>query len=473
MHSKGKMAKEGHPRGLYLLFATEMAERFSYYGMRAVFTLYMVAALFTMESASEIYGYYTGLVYLTPLLGGYIADRYWGNRRSIEVGGLLMALGQLLLFLSASVVHPAIYEAEGAIDPAVDNRWAVALMMGGLFFLVLGNGFFKPNIATMVGSLYRPDDRRKDRAFTIFYMGVNVGATLGPLVCGVFEGDWMNPTRFKWAFLCASIAILVSTLTFHLLKNRFLRDYEGNAIGTEPTHHEKVAKHQLSKKEKQHIAVIFIIAAFVIFFWAAYEQAGVSLTYFADQQTDRHIFGWEMPTSYFQSFPAIFVVLLAPVMNLVWEMLGRWGHEPSSVMKQAIGLGFLSLGYALIAWGVKDLDPTVKVSMWWLTGLYFIHTLGELSLSPIGLSLVSKLSPKHLASLMMGIWFMSTAVSNMLAGQLATLYPDGSSKSLLGIVDITSLHDFFMVFVVMSGVAAVALACMVPVLKRMMRDDNS
>lgn len=464
------MAKEGHPKGLYLLFVTEMAERFSYYGMRAVFTLYMVAALFTVESASEIYGYYTGLVYLTPLLGGYIADRYWGNRRSIIVGGMLMAFGQFLMFLSASFVQPAIKEAEGMIDPTVNNQLAIICMMGGLFFLILGNGFFKPNISTMVGSLYRPDDQRKDSAFTIFYMGINVGATLGPLTCGIFEGDYLNPMRFKWAFLCACIAMLAPTLIFYLLKNKYLMDYEGNAIGTRPKLQEKTERQQLTRKEKQHIVVIFIIAAFVIFFWAAYEQAGVSLTYFADQQTDRHIFGWEMPTSYFQSFPAIFVVLLAPFMNLAWEVLRRFGHEPSSVMKQAIGLAFLSIGYMLIAFGVKDLDPNVKVSMLWLTGLYFIHTLGELSLSPIGLSLVSKLSPKHLASLMMGIWFMSTAVSNMLAGQLATLYPDGSSKSLFGIIEIASLHDFFMMFVVLSGVAAIALACISPLLNRMMRE---
>ena len=465
------MGKQGHPDGLYLLFFTEMAERFSYYGMRAVFTLYMVAALFTMEHASEIYGYYTGLVYLTPLLGGYIADRYWGNRRSIIVGGILMAIGQFLLFLSASFVHPTIHEAEGMIDPSVDNSLAITCMIGGLFFIIFGNGFFKPNISTMVGSLYRPDDKLKDSAFTIFYMGVNIGATLGPLVCGIFEGDYMNPTRFKWAFLCACAMMLISTIVFSVLKNKYIVTDEGMPVGTKPTHHEKTERQALTKKEKQHIAVIYIIAAFVIFFWAAYEQAGVSLTYFADQQTDRNIFGWEMPTSYFQSFPAIFVVLLAPVMNILWSTLGRFGHEPSSVMKQAIGLAMLSLGYLFIAYGVKDLSPHMKVSMFWLTGLYFIHTLGELSLSPIGLSLVSRLSPKHLASLLMGVWFLSTAVSNMLAGQLATLYPDGSSKTLFGCIEIASLHDFFMVFVVMSGIAAIALAMISPVLNRMMRDE--
>ena len=366
-------------------------------------------------------------------------------------------------------MRPSIYEADGAIDPAVDNQLAVLLMMGGLFFLILGNGFFKPNIATMVGSLYSPDDKRKDAAFTIFYMGVNVGATLGPLLCGIFEGDYLNPTRFKWAFLSACIVMIISTLTFYLLKDRYVVTHDGQAVGTKPARQQRAERHELSRTEKGHIAVIFIIAVFVIFFWAAYEQAGVSLTFFADQQTDRHILGWEMPTSYFQSLPAIFVVLLAPAMNLVWDLLGRYGLEPSSVMKQAIGLAFLSLGYLFIAWGVKDLDPEVKVSMWWLTGLYFIHTLGELSLSPIGLSLVSKLSPKHLASLMMGIWFLSSAVSNVLAGLLSTLYPDGCAKSLFGWVEIRSLFDFFMLFVVMSGIAAVALACISPVLNRMMK----
>lgn len=470
------MSKQGHPKGLYLLFVTEMAERFSYYGMRAVFTLYMVAALFTMDAASEIYGYYTGLVYLTPLLGGYIADRYWGNRRSIIVGGLLMALGQFFMFLSASFVQPSIHEAEGMIDPAIDNRLTIAFMISGLFFLILGNGFFKPNISTMVGSLYKPNDRRKDTAFTIFYMGINIGATLGPLVCGIFEGDYLNPTRFKWAFLCACIMMLLSIIVFYLFQHKYLIDFEGKAIGLPPQPATRLVSNEtsrpqepLTRKEKQHIAVIFIVALFVIFFWAAYEQAGVSLTYFADQQTDRHIFGWEMPTSYFQSFPAIFVVLLAPLMSMIWEVLGRFGKEPSSTMKQAIGLAFLSLGYLFIAFGVKEVEPGMKVSMIWLTGLYFIHTLGELSLSPIGLSLVSKLSPKHLASLMMGIWFMSTAISNMLAGKLATLYPDGTTKTLLGF-EISSLYDFFMVFVIMSGIAAVCLAAITPMLKRMSED---
>lgn len=465
------MPSQRHPKGLYLLFATEMAERFSYYGMRAVFTLYMVAALFTMESASEVYGYYTGLVYLTPLLGGYIADRYWGNRRSIIVGGQLMALGQFLMFLSASFVQPAIHEAEGSIDPAVDNRIAILLMMGGLFFLILGNGLFKPNIATMVGSLYRPDDKRKDSAFTIFYMGVNVGATLGPLVCGIFEGNYLDPNRFKWAFLCASIVMLISTLTFAMLKNRYIVTHDGQPVGTQPVQRQQVKGHKLTRQEKQHIAVILIISLFVIFFWAAYEQAGVSLTYFTDQQTDRHLLGWEIPTSYFQSVPAIFVVILAPLMSMLWELLGRWNIEPSSPMKQAIGLALLSFGYWVIAQGVKDVEPGMKVSMLWITSLYLIHTLGELSLSPIGLSLVSRLSPKHLASLLMGVWFLSSAVSNMLAGQLSTLYPDGATKHLFGIIPITTLEDFFMLFVLMSGIAAIILAALSPVLKRMMESS--
>ncbi|MCQ2257924.1 MAG: peptide MFS transporter [Bacteroidaceae bacterium] len=467
-----------HPKGLYLLFITEMAERFSYYGMRALFTLYMVAVLFTMEDASEIYGTYTGLVYLTPLLGGYIADRYWGNRRSIIVGGLVMAVGQFLMFLSACLVQQSISAEGGAIDASVDNQASVILMFCALGCLILGNGFFKPNISTMVGDLYDAQDKRKDSAFTIFYMGINLGAFIAPLVCGCFEGNFSDPSRFRWGFLIACLAMIVSVVIFALFKKRYLVTPNGEPIGLAPTAQHK-EKHQgsqpLTSREKAHIGVIFIVATFVIFFWAAYEQAGVSLTYFTDSQTDRTLFGWTVPTSWFQSLPAIFCVILAPVMAMLWEMLGKCrigsskSLEQSSVQKQAIGLAFLSLGYLVIALGVKDIDPTTKVSMLWITSLYFIHELGELSLSPIGLSMVSKLSPKRFASLLMGVWFMSTAASNFLAGKLSTLYPDGgAAKSFLG-YEVSDLNDFFMLFVIMAGVASVLLFIISPKLNKMMK----
>ena len=459
-----------HPKGLYLLFVTEMSERFSYYGMRALLTLYMVAALFTMDSASEVYGTFTSLVYLTPLIGGYIADRYWGNRRSILSGGICMAIGQFMMFLSASVIQPSIHTAGGAIDTSVDNSLALWLMFGGLGMLVIGNGLFKPNIATMVGDLYEQNDRRKDSAFTIFYMGVNIGALLAPLICGLFEGDFMHPERFRWGFLVACIVISLSILVFWLLKSRFLVTPEGNQIGLPPSQRPeslKVPNEPLSRRDYIHMLVIVILAVFVIFFWAAYEQAGVSLTYFADQQTNKTFFGWEMPTSWFQTFPAFFCVVLAPVMNWAWQRMGRF--EPHPIQKLAIGLLFLSLSYLVIAIGVKDVGPGVKVSILWITTLYFIQELGELSLSPIGLSLVSRLSPRRFASLMMGIWYLSSAVSNFCAGKLATLYPAaGQVKSMAGI-EISNLYEFFLIFVFMSAAAGLLLLAICPALKRMMK----
>ena len=226
---------KGHPKGLYLLFVTEMWERFSYYGMRALFMLYMVQALlFDKEMASQVYGSYTGLVYLTPLIGGYIADRYWGNRRSIVVGALTMAAGQFMLFLSACYFH----QVELA-------KW---LMFVGLGLLILGNGFFKPNISTMVGRLYTADDKRKDSAFTIFYMGVNVGSTIAPLVCGLV-GNTGHPEDFKWGFLAACIGMILGATVFQLFKNKYICDPEGNPVGTAPAKTAKAAETSPADKE--------------------------------------------------------------------------------------------------------------------------------------------------------------------------------------------------------------------------------
>ncbi|MDE6722423.1 MAG: peptide MFS transporter [Bacteroidaceae bacterium] len=539
------MAKQGHPKGLYLLFVTEMAERFSYYGMRALFVLYLVAAFFNSADASQIYGSYTGLVYLTPLLGGYIADRYWGNRRSIIVGSIVMAIGQFLMFASACFVQQSIFEdpaTGGVISQSVNNNLSLTLMFVGLGALIIGNGFFKPNISTMVGDLYDPQDHRKDSAFTIFYMGINTGALIAPLVCGsvASDGNWMNPGAFKWGFFCAGVAMIISMVVFVLGKKKFLNTPEGLAIGLPPsqsklmqlkdqqaekeageTHAVNTEKAKnsplrlwgclvgtivlflafsydvenfndyisaaiyaisialpvfiitdkgLSNVEKQRIGVIYIIAVFVIFFWSAFEQAGSSLTIFADQQCDRTIGNWEMPTTWFQSINPIVVVAFAPIMATLWETLAKHKMEPASPVKQAIGLLLLAIGYAIIAFGTNGLGDGQKASMWWLFALYFIHTIGELSLSPIGLSMVNKLSPVHLASLLMGVWFMSNAASNILAGKLATLLPTAEQPvhSFLG-YQITSLTDFFTLFAVMAGVAAVLLFCLCPLLKKMMQ----
>ena len=502
-----------HPKGLYLIFATSTAERFSYYGMRAIFILFLTQALLLdTETAASIYGSYTGLVYLTPLIGGYVADKYWGIRRSVFWGAVLMAVGQFLMFFSASM-----------LDAQELSR---GLMYGGLTFLILGNGFFKPTVSSLVGQLYEPGDRRLDSAYTIFYMGVNVGSFLAPLVCGYF-GETGNPQDFKWGFLIAAIVTVLTVVLFETQKNRYLIGPDGQQLGIVPdarketestsvkaqTPEEARRKRRdlwicsamavvlalffygcfgndwisigiftacivfpasilmdgsLTKIERDRIWVIYIIAFFVIFFWAAYEQAGASLTLFASEQTDRVIFGWEMPASWIQSFNPLFVVILAAVMPGVWGALARRHMEPSSPTKQAIGLLLLSLGYLVICIGVKDVQPGVKVSLIWLTGLYFIHTMGEIALSPIGLSMVNKLTPVRFASLMMGIWYLSTATANKFAGMLSGLYPEaGKVKTLLG-YRIETMFDFFLVFVVMSAAASLILFLLSKKLQKMM-----
>lgn len=476
--------KKGHPTGLYLLFATELWERFSYYGMRSLFSLFMIQALlFDKTYSSQIYGSYTGLVYLTPLLGGYIADRYWGNRRSIIVGALLMALGQFFMFLS------------GCLYDNVST--ATLLMFVGLGVLILGNGFFKPNISTMVGQLYEPTDSRKDSAFTIFYMGVNAGALFAPIVCGVF-GDTGHAGDFKWGFLAACIGMLVGVTIFYFFKDKYLVTPAGEAIGVTPNNKDVNKKREqiitdgteisksksntaialiwgaawivlfsllhfalgtdiigsiifslaivapgyiisdpsLSKIERSRIWVIYIIAFFVIFFWAAFEQAGISLTYFAEEQTNRHIglFNWTIPTSFFQSINAVAIVIFAPIFVAIWTWLGKKGKEPASPYKQSIGLFLLAIGYLVIAFGVKGLAPGVKVSMLWLISLYTIHTFGELCLSPIGLSMVNKLAPARFASLLMAVWYLSTATANKFAGTLSQYYPQP-------LIELTTVQD--------------------------------
>lgn len=496
----------GHPKGLYLLFFTEMWERFSYYGMRAILILYMTKALlYDKNFASGIYGNYTGLVYLTPLIGGYISDRYWGNRKSIIVGGIVMAIGQFLLFLSASVR---------------ESNWTLAgtFFFLGLLALVVGNGFFKPNISTMVNQLYPPNDKRIDAAFSIFYMGINLGAFFSPLVCGTLGEKY----DYKWGFLAACVGMIIGLLLFIFFKDKYLITSTGDPVGGRPTRKideliEKTpqAKQEfdvrrvftwgiiavaflflfyfivpftqhdfvstiifgasipaagfiitdptLTKAEKSRITVIYIIAFFVIFFWAAFEQAGASLTLFADRQTDRFIFGWEMPASYFQSINPLAIIIFAPLFALLWTKLGQKNIEPPSPMKQAIGLFLLSMGYLVIALGVKGVTPEQKVSMFWLFSMYILHTLGELCLSPIGLSMVAKLSPARLASLLMGVWFLSTAMANNFAGMLSKLYPVQNPET--GVVEstqflfieISNAYDFFMLFVVMSGIASIIL----------------
>lgn len=509
----------GHPKGLYVLFATEMWERFNYYGMRAILIYFMTQALlFKLDFASNLYGSYISLLYLTPLVGGYIADRYWGNKRSILVGGIVMATGELLLFICASIYNSS---------PDVSN----ILFFSGLGFMIAGNGFFKPNISSLVGQLYPKGDLRVDPAYTIFYMGINLGAWLGPIVCGTV-GDTGNPADFKWAFLVSGVGMVISVIIQKLYHDKYVLSPEGKTLGLTPGQDVQVAgsiadkKHEavkpppkaalnpvviiigmlafaalmigalyldtrvnylfylltgsfifiiavifsdknLTKEEKQRIWVMVIIAFFVIFFWGAYEQTGASLSVFADQQTNLNLWGdYNMPPSYFQSFNSAFIIIFAPIFAWLWLKMGK--NQPSSPFKMGIGLLLLALGYLWIAYGVKDVSASSKVSIIWLTGLYLLHTWGELCLSPIGLSLFNKLSPFRFASLLMAVWFLGNAGGNKMAGILSALYPEGDkTTSFLG-YQMNNLYDFFILFVFMAGLAGIILLLLSKRLQKMM-----
>jgi POT family proton-dependent oligopeptide transporter len=487
-----------HPNALYLLFTSEMWERFSFYGMRAVLVLYLTKALaFDKVVASNLYGGYVGLVYLTPLIGGFVADRYWGNRRSILVGGLLMALGQFALFTSA-----IFRDVEG---------FGVISLFTGLGLMIVGNGFFKPNISAMVGSLYAPSDSRRDSAYTIFYLGINIGAFLGNLITSTV-GDTGNPDDFKWAFLAVGIAMTLGTLIFQWGKDRYLYSWDGKPVGMTPADSPGVkqvyfwlpvlllvslgvlyidafvynivfpilivsalviayivfADKSLTSVDREKVAVIFIVSFFVIFFWATFEQAPASLTFFADEQTNREVFGMTVPPSLFQNLNSLYIMIFSLPMAVFWGFLNRHKLEPSSPVKMAWGLVLVALGYVVIEFAVKDLAPGIKVSMFYLIGLYLLHTLGELCLSPIGLSLVNKLSPPKFISLLMAVWFLAPAIANKAAGMISALYPEpGKSTFFLGI-EITNLYEFFLINVALSGAAALVLFLIAKRLDKMM-----
>ena len=559
--------KTSHPKGLWVLFGTEMWERFNFYGMRAILTLFMVNALMLGESnASIIYGGFLALCYLTPLLGGFISDKYLGNRNCILVGGTLMALGQFSLFYSATI-----YDTN--LDFSKSIFWL------GLFVIIFGNGFFKPNISSMVGSLYPVQEKTKlDSAFTIFYMGINIGALLSQYFVPIFADVKINgvqdPTVFKWGYLMAGIAMILGTFVFFFLKDKYVVGPDGRPIGVVPNKNSEKGEileqakfslksiitvsilfvflffifryilvgefglssfeigtlvkgiiypiiygagislaililldSTLTKIETQRILVIYIISFFIIFFWAAFEQAGSSLTFIASNQTDRNfMFGWEMPASMVQIFNGFFVVLLAIPFSLMWDKLRSNGKEPISPLKQAIGLATIALAYIIIAYNVKDLGNTGLLAIKWLVLLYFIQTCAELCLSPIGLSLVGKLAPKRFASLLYGVFFISNAAGYALAGTLGALIPATGDKfekaktlgfNLQDILDkklilnaeqlsifaknqiateypvfagftIHNLFEFFMVFVILCGFAAILLASLTPLLKKMM-----
>lgn len=421
--------KTTHPKGLYLLFTVEMWERFSYYGMRALLVLYMTKFfMMSTEKAGHLYGTYTGLVYFTPLIGGYLADRYFGQRSCIIVGGILMAIGEFVLMVPS-----------------------ITFFYAALIFIILGNGLFKPNISTIVGNLYEKGDPRRDGGFTIFYMGINLGALLSPLVCGTL-GEKIG---WHYGFGAAGVGMILGVLTLLWGQKKYL----GNSGSkTQITENRKSSEHNgpLTTEEIHRIIVIFIMSFFVIFFWAAFEQAGSSLTLFADKETNRTIFGYQFPTSWFQAVNPLMIILLAPMFSNMWIGLAKARKEPSAPIKFACGLFLLSFGFVIMIAAAALYQQSGPVSVFWLIFAYLFQTFGELCLSPVGLSLVTKLAPIRFVSLLMGVWFLANTAANYVGGALAGNY-DAMDHKL-----------FFLIPTATAAAAGLILLSISPFIKRWM-----
>lgn len=488
---------QGHPKGLYSLFFTEMWERFSYYGMRALLTIFLTAELATggfgldRSESLSIYGVFTALVYLTPILGGWFADKILGQRKSILIGGLVMAIGQFMLAASAFV------------DLMGDLETRKNFFYLGLGVLILGNGFFKPNISTIVGDLYDNDDPRKDGAFTIFYMGINIGAFLSPFVAGTLG----EKVGWPYGYLAAGIGMLIGVLWFYGKRNT-LED-----IGLPPGYKEKgitkllpkdwrdvvvytianvafvflvmfiwnntsdlfhtimvwvlgiagagfiglsIFKGTTGSTEWTRVFVILILAFFNIVFWAGFEQAGGTFNLFAQENTDRNVSGFEIPTTWFQNINPIAIVTLAPLFSILWIKLAAKRLNPRTPVKFAMAMFIGAVAFFIMTQAQNSADAGNLVSPMWLVVVYVLLTIGELMLSPIGLSMVTKLSPGKITSIMMGVWMASFALGNYLAATL---------EQILTTYDF-DLYPFITYLMLGSGVSLLLLS---PLLNKFMK----
>ena len=476
--SKDTSGIGGHPRGLTTLFFTEMWERFSYYGMRALLILYMTTAVasgglgYDTKTAALIYGAYTGSVYLMSIPGGWFADNVLGTRRAVFVGGVIIALGHF------SMAAPTIYT-----------------FFIGLVLIVLGTGLLKPNVSAIVGELYSPEDQRRDAGFSIFYIGINIGAFTAPLVTS-YLGEKIN---WHLGFGAAGVG-----MTFGLIQYVIGRDRLAH-VGAPPQHSSTVMRRNLilgvifmaavsaavgvlffgpkaivdnkvwimigalaiflvwlflgflKPEEKKPVGVIVILFLFSIIFWACYEQAGSSFNLFARDFTNRYIFGQEFPAGYYQSSPAIFVVILTPLFVILWKRLGD--RQPSSPVKFSFGLLFVGLGAAVIATASLFTAGGAKVGPYWLLGVYALQTIGEICLYPVGLSTTTKLAPHRLAGLMMGVWFLSISIGDYVAGIVVRMFDEKAQGALV---------KLFGTGAVITVAAAVALTLLTPYIKKLM-----
>jgi POT family proton-dependent oligopeptide transporter len=490
----------GHPKGLFLLFATEMWERFSYYGMRALLTLYMTSKAvdgglgFSEAYSSAIYATYVSSVWYLPLVGGWLADKFLGARRAVLIGGIIIACGHYSM--------------------AIDSQ---PTFFAALILIAMGTGLLKPNISTMVGQLYEPEDERRDAGFSIFYMGINLGAFISPFVTGFLAQSetfrrfittiGMNPAKaWHWGFAAAGVGMTLGVIQY-VLGGKRLKD-AGMKPAKQVTDSSSTPKldlvttvlavvgallgagfgyrfdagwisvpfwtvcgyfigylggttRLLKGDELKRVLVIFILVVFSIIFWMTYEQAGSSMTLFADRLTRNEVFGWAFPSSWWQSVPAIFVIILAPIFAFIWQAMGD--RQPSSPAKFAFGLLFAGIAFAVITLAAS-FTGAGRVSPWWLVVVYFIQTLGEMCLSPVGLSTISKLSPVRMVGLMMGVWFLSISIGSYIAGRTTQLFEQGTPDVLT---------RAFGIFAGITLAAALLLALLTPLIKKMTPRANA
>jgi POT family proton-dependent oligopeptide transporter len=482
------------PAGLWVLFITEMWERFSYYGMRALLVLYLIASNdpqvagpddslaentnpgfgWTEANAAVLYAIYTWAVYLTPIVGGWIADRFLGTHRSMLLGGSIIAAGHITLAGSEFFgITP------GQVVSLQSSPGALITFVFGLVLIIVGTGFFKPCVSVMVGQLYGTDDPRRDSGFTIFYMGINLGAFLAPIVAGTLG----QKVGWHWGFGSAAVGMILGLLFYQLYRPKYLqgiglspRDMASQAAASgslEAARGQAELKRPLNSVDIQRIIVILILA-FVgnIFFWAAFEQAGSSMNVFADRNTNRVLLGYEFPSTWYQSVNALTIVLCAPLFSLLWVWLDKRNANPSTPVKFAIGLWLLGLSFIAMVFGALESRDGSLAGPHWLLITYLVYTLGELCLSPVGLSVVTKLAPAKLQSLMMGTWFFSFSLANLLGGLMAafsTRFKPGENGEPPEVSFVLEgLPGFYLMLVVFPIAAGLLIFAISPLLKKMM-----
>jgi POT family proton-dependent oligopeptide transporter len=469
----------GHPRGLATLFFTEMWERFSYYGMRALLILFMTAPLaagglgFDTATAGAIYGLYTSMVYMTTLPGGWIADRLIGQRRAVLYGGIVIATGHFCMAFSS-----------------------LSTFYLGLFLIVIGTGLLKGNVSVIVGQLYSKEDIRRDAGFSIFYMGINLGAFISPLVCGYLGQE------ISWhiGFAAAGVGMTLGVIQY-VLGARHLGDAGlhpapakspesaarlrrntgiigglfaaaivvfgfGASSGAIPVTAIQVAdaagvllllivvlffgwlftSSDWTPDERKKLYVIGVLFLAAGLFWSVFEQAGSTLNLFADRSTENVVFGWSYPSTWFQSMNSLFLIIFAPIFAWLWLRLARDHREPSSPAKFAMGLILVGAGFAILIWAARLAEQGILVSPMWLTVTYLLHTWGELCLSPVGLSAMTKLAPARIGGLMMGVWFLATSVGNFIGGRVSSLYESFALPSLFGAVGLFAIGAGVLLF---------------------------